>query len=487
VLYSRFPAKGEGPDFLSGADGHAVWFHRLGTPQSADRLVYADPDHPSYLHSAQVTSDGRYAVIVSKFADSRNEVRVIDLKARGGRGWAPRTLVSGLADEWRLVDATGTSLWFVTNHRAPRFRLVRIDLSRLKPRWTEVVAEQPNALEAGAIVADLSGKPLRSIALKGIGTAAGFGGKPGDPETFYSFSSFNQPQAIFRLDLPTGRSTVFARPKIDFDPADYVIEQRFYRSKDGTQIPLFVVRSRVAAAAGRAVPTLLYGYGGFDISMTPGFSATRMAWLQSGGAFALANLRGGGEYGAEWHDGGRLTNKQNVFDDFIAAGEYLIAQGIAPRNGLAIQGGSNGGLLVGAVLNQRPDLFAAANPDVGVMDMLRFDRFTAGRYWLDDYGDPEREADWRVLRAYSPYHNIRKAAYPAVLVTTADTDDRVVPAHSFKYAAALQAAPLGDKPRLIRIESRAGHGSGKPADKVVESGADVLAFLAYWSGLDIAS
>jgi prolyl oligopeptidase len=504
VLYSRFPASARGPDFVSTAEGHAVWFHRLGTAQSADQLVYADAAHPRYLHSAQVTADGRYAVIVSKFADSRNELRVIDLKARGRRRWAARTLVSGLADEWRMVDSTGSSLWFVTNHRAPRFRLLRLDLSRRAPHWQEVVGEGPNTLEAAAIVgnqlilsylrdaateaivADLSGKPLRAIGLKGIGTAAGFGGKPGDPETFYSFSSFNQPSAVFRMDIASGRSTVFARPTVAFDPADYSIEQRFYRSKDGTRVPLFVVRSRAAAAAGKPVPTLLYGYGGFDISLTPGFSATRMAWLQSGGAFALANLRGGGEYGADWHDGGRLTNKQNVFDDFIAAGEYLIAQGITPRDGLAIQGGSNGGLLVGAVLNQRPDLFAAANPDVGVMDMLRFDRFTAGRYWIDDYGDPGREADWRVLRAYSPYHNIHPAAYPAVLVTTADTDDRVVPAHSFKYAAALQAAPLGDKPRLIRIETRAGHGSGKPADKVIESGADVLAFLAYWSGLEIA-
>jgi prolyl oligopeptidase len=504
VLYSRFPASGDGPDFLSTAEGHGVWFHRLGTAQSDDVLVYADPVHPKYLHSAEVTSDGRYAIVTSTFADRRNEVRVVDLAHRQRDGWTPQPLVTGLADEWRLVDAMGSSLWFVTNHRAPRFRLVGVDLGRKANRWREIVGEGAAKLEAAsivgqqlvlsylenaatkAIVANLTGKPLRSIALKGIGTAAGFEGKPGDPETFYSFSSFNRPGAVYRLDLRTGRSTAFALPKLDFDPGDYKIEQRFYPSKDGTRVPMFVVRGRAAAAADKPLPTLLYGYGGFDISLTPGFSATRMAWLQSGGAFALANLRGGGEYGSGWHDAGRLTNKQNVFDDFVAAGEYLIAQGIAPRDGLAIQGGSNGGLLVGAVLNQRPDLFAAANPDVGVMDMLRFDRFTAGRYWVDDYGHPDVEADWRVLRAYSPYHNIRRAPYPAVLVTTADTDDRVVPAHSFKYAAALQAEALGDKPRLIRIEARAGHGSGKPTEKVIESGADVLAFLAYWSGLEIA-
>ena len=335
-----------------------------------------------------------------------------------------------------------------------------------------------------AMAYSLDGKPLREITLNAIGTASGFSGRPGDPETFYAFSSFNQPSAIFRYNSASGASTPFATPKLTFNPGDYQIEQRFFKSKDGTKVPMFVVRKKSVVAANKPVPTLLYGYGGFDISLTPGFSATRMAWLEAGGAYAMANLRGGGEYGKAWHDAGRLNNKQNVFDDFIAAGEYLIAEGITPKGGLAIQGGSNGGLLVGAVLNQRPDLFAAANPAVGVMDMLRFDRFTAGRYWVDDYGYPSKEADWRVLRAYSPYHNIRTGvAYPAILVTTADTDDRVVPGHSFKYAAALQAADPAGKPHLIRIETRAGHGAGKPTDKVVAEGADVLSFLAYWSGL----
>jgi prolyl oligopeptidase len=279
---------------------------------------------------------------------------------------------------------------------------------------------------------------------------------------------------------------VFFQPELAFSPNDYVTDQVFYPSKDGTKIPMFVVRKRDLAAG--SAPTLLYGYGGFNVSITPGFSATRLAWLEQGGVLAIANLRGGGEYGNAWHDAGRLHQKQNVFDDFIAAGEYLIAQGVTSKDKLAIQGGSNGGLLVGAVVNQRPDLFAAALPAVGVMDMLRFNRFTAGRYWTDDYGDPAVEADFRILRAYSPYHNIRNGiAYPAILVTTADTDDRVVPGHSFKYTAALQAADLGPKPRLIRIETRAGHGSGKPTDKVIAETADEWAFIARWTGMTVTA
>ncbi|MCA1661703.1 MAG: prolyl oligopeptidase family serine peptidase [Novosphingobium sp.] len=506
VLYSRFPEDRKGQDFHSANFGHAVWYHRIGTPQSADQLVFATPEHPERNHSAEVTADGRWAVISSsEGTDPRHAIHVIDLRRREDRGWRARELVGKLEHDWQLVDGLGAKLWFLTDERAPRYRLVSIDLGKRTSDWRELVPQSGNKLEAAnvvgdrlilsylkdastrAVIMDLNGRPTKAITLNGIGTAAGFDGRPGDPETFYSFSSFNQPAAIYRFDMATGRTTRFAVPEVAFDPLDYAIEQRFFASKDGTRIPMFVIRKKAAASARAPLPTILYGYGGFDISLVPGFSSVRMAWLEAGGAFAVANLRGGGEYGREWHEAGRGANKQNVFDDFIAAGEFLIAQGIARQDGLAIQGGSNGGLLVGAVLNQRPDLFAAANPDVGVMDMLRFDRFTAGRYWVDDYGRPDRESDWRVLRAYSPYHNIRKASYPAVLVTTADTDDRVVPGHSFKYAAALQAAQLGDKPQLIRIETRAGHGSGKPTDKVIGSGADVLAFLAYWSGMKLGA
>ncbi|MEJ6008422.1 prolyl oligopeptidase family serine peptidase [Novosphingobium aquae] len=541
-LYSRFPAPRDGAQFQEASRGQAVYFHRIGTPQSADERVYATPDRPELNHRARVTWDGRWAVITtSQGTDSKFELHAIALagQLRGRlsasmqRDWAAVELVGGLDDNWRLIEGVGDSLWFVTNAGAAKGKVVRADLDRFippgrknghtpslgcgpvdgepcgtedDPPWTfhDVVPERVDTLTRGQIVGDrlllsflkdastraemlsLDGKPVQAIRLSAIGTASGFSGRPGDAETFYTFASFNQPPAVFRFDSRTGKSLPFAVPRVSFDPADYEVEQRTFTSRDGTRVPMFLVRKRGIAQAGRAVPTLLYGYGGFDVSQVPSFSAVRMAWLEAGGAFALANLRGGGELGKVWHEAGRLANKQNVFDDFIAAGEYLIARGVTPKNSLVIQGGSNGGLLVGAVVNQRPDLFAAAVPQVGVMDMLRFDRFTAGRYWVDDYGYPSKEADWRVLRAYSPYHNLKAGvAYPPVLVTTADTDDRVVPAHSFKYAAALQAANPGGKPHLIRIETRAGHGSGKPTDKVIEEGADILGFLSAWSGLEV--
>lgn len=504
-LYSRFDKPAEGQAFQQRTFNQRVWFHRIGTPQDVDELVYATPERPELGHRAEVTSDGRYAVITSSTGtEARLAVHVVDLKRRKRDGWAARALVSDYANDWNLVDSIGSRMWFVTNNKAPRYRLVSVDLARKGVDWQELVPESEDKLERAdivgsklvlnylkdaasrAVVVDLTGKPSTVITLNDIGTASGFHGRPGDPETFFAFSSFNRPTTIYRYDMASGESTVFAQPKLTFDPDAYVVEQKFYASKDGTRVPMFLVRRKDAAQAGKAVPTLLYGYGGFDVSETPYFSATRMAWLEAGGAFALANLRGGGEYGKAWHDAGRLHNKQNVFDDFIAAGEFLIREGVTPKDGLVIQGGSNGGLLVGAVVNQRPDLFAAAVPQVGVMDMLRFDRFTAGRYWVDDYGYPDREADYRVLRAYSPYHNIRAGtAYPPVLVTTADTDDRVVPGHSFKYTAALQEADPKGKPHLIRIETRAGHGSGKPTDKVIAEGADILSFFAAWSGLPV--
>ncbi len=452
-LYSRFPEPDEDEAHQGLNYNHAVWFHRVGTDQAKDELVFATPDHPGWNHVAEVTSDDRYAVVTSsQGTDARYEVHVIDLEKR--EGWHARPLVTGFEHDWKLVDGVGDTVWFITNDSAPRYRLVVADLSKAEPEWHDLVRESSDILREAriigrqlvatylhdastrALIFDLNGERVRTLSLNGIGTAAGFRGRPGDPETFYSYASFNLPTSIYRMDMETGKTSPFATPDLDFDPAQFDVEQRFYRSKDGTRVPMFIVRRKDIAQAGKPVPTILYGYGGFDVSLTPRYSATRMAWLQAGGAFAMANLRGGGEYGKEWHDAGRRANKQNVFDDFIAAGEFLIAEGITPRGGLAIRGGSNGGLLVGAVLNQRPDLFAAANASVGVMDMLRFNKFTAGRYWVDDYGDPGVEADFRVLRAYSPYHNIAGGQdYPAILVTTADTADRVVPGHSFKYAA----------------------------------------------------
>ena len=498
--YSRFPAPKSDATYQSLNEHQNIYFHKLGSRQAADRLVFSTPKRPDLNNSGQVSDDGRWLIVYSSSGtDSRFEINLVDLKNPKAK---PRVLIPGFDNNWGYIGNRGSTFYFVTDKGAPRQKIVSLNVAAAKPVPRTIVAEDAATLDSvslvgGKLIANyladaktevrvhtLTGALVRKVELPGIGTAAGFNGRFEDPETFFAFTSFNRPTTVYRYDAATGQASVWAAPKLKFNPDDYAVEQRFYASKDGTQVPLFLVRSKAAAEAGRALPTLLYGYGGFDVSLTPSYSAGRMAWLEAGGAFALANIRGGGEYGRAWHDGGRRANKQNAFDDFVAAAEYLVREGITPRAGLAIQGGSNGGLLVGAVVNQRPDLFAAANPQVGVMDMLRFDRFTAGRYWVDDYGYPDREADFRILRSYSPYHNIAvKGAYPAILVTTADTDDRVVPGHSFKYTAALQAADLGPKPRLIRVETRAGHGSGKPTDKAIEESADVLAFLGEWTGI----
>jgi prolyl oligopeptidase len=494
--YSRFP-KPEGAQFQALNERHEVYFHKLGTPQSADVKIYATPGNPKWNNTAEVSDDGRWLIITSsEGTDDRYEITVLDLRTKGAK---PRTLVKGLENNWEYVGDGAGALYFLTNKDAPLQRIVALDVGNGALR--EVVPQDKAKLERASIVggeivasylADaktevrrygLDGAAKGRLTLPGIGTASGFQGEAGDPETFFSFTSFATPTAIYRYDARTGAATPWAQPKVAFNPEDYRVEQLFYASKDGTRVPMFVVRRKDVTGP---APTLLYAYGGFNVSSLPAFSAARLAWMEQGGVFVLANIRGGGEYGKAWHDGGRLANKQNVFDDFIAAGEYLQKEGITGRDQLAIQGGSNGGLLVGAVVNQRPDLFVAALPAVGVMDMIRFDRFTAGRYWVDDYGYPSKEADFKALWAYSPYHNVKGGRdYPAILVTTADTDDRVVPGHSFKYAAAIQNAPIGPKPHLIRIETRAGHGSGKPTDKIIEETADLWAFAAKWTGLAV--
>ena len=499
--YSRFPEPNQAGTFQSLNKDQKIYFHTIGTPQSADRLVYATPAHPEYGHGGGVSDDGRYFVITSSVGtDDRYEVNVIDLQSKDKK---PKTIFPGFTDNWSYAGNVGTKFYFLTNKGAPKMKLVALDIAKPGAQPTTIIPEAEATLDGvsimnGKIITqylvdaktevrlyDLAGKSLGKLPLPGMGTAGGFGGDMKDKETFFSFSSFTRPASVYRYDLTTGAVTPWAEPKLTFNPDDYTVEQRFYPSKDGTKIPMFIVAKKGALKPGGA-PTLLYAYGGFNAPSLPGYSATRMAWLEKGGVWVLANIRGGGEYGKAWHDAGRLLNKQNVFDDFIAAGEYLKAQGITSKDGLAIEGRSNGGLLIGAVVNQRPDLFAAALPTVGVMDMLRFDKFTAGRYWVDDYGYPNKEADFKNLYAYSPYHNVKSGVdYPAIMTVTADTDDRVVPGHSFKYAAALQAANIGPKPHLIRIETRAGHGSGMPTEKVIEQFADMYAFIAYWTGLEV--
>jgi len=495
--YSRFPEPKEGAAFQSLNENHQVYFHKIGTPQSQDRLVFATPKRPELNHFAEVSDDGRWLIVTSSSGtDDRYEVALVDLSKRGAK---PRVLIPGFANNWSYIGNRGSDFYFITDKEAPRQRIVSLDIAKAKLEPRTIVAEDAATLQSadlvgGKIIASylkdaksevrvhaLAGALERTIPLPGIGTASGFDGEYDDPETFFAFTSFNRPTTIYRYDASSGEVSVWEAPKVAFNPDDYSVSQVFYTSKDGTRVPMFIVRK--AGTSGPA-PTLLYGYGGFDIAVTPAFSPTRLAWLEQGGVYAVANLRGGGEYGKAWHDAGRLQNKQNVFDDFIAAGEYLKANQITTPGGLAIEGRSNGGLLVGAVVNQRPDLIDAAHAAVGVMDMLRFDQFTAGRYWVDDYGYPNKEADFRVLLAYSPYHNIRAGVdYPPVIVTTADTDDRVVPGHSFKYISALQAADPDGDPHIIRIETRAGHGSGKPTTKIIEEAADVYAFLARFTGL----
>jgi prolyl oligopeptidase len=498
--YSRFPEPKSGQQAQSLNHNQAVYFHRLGTPQSADRLVYSEPEQSARNHSAAVSDDGRWLIVTtSEGTDERYNVTLLDVRNPGS---PPRRFITGLTNDWRFIANKGDIFYWVTNKDAPRLRIVATDINRPVAELRELVGQQSATLDGASLIGDrlvasylvdarsevrtfdLDGKPLVPVKLPGIGSAVGFHGRAGDPETFFSFASYNVPTAIYRYDSATGGVQPFAVPKLDLRSEDYLVEQQFYVSKDGTRVPIIIVQ-REDRRPGPA-PALLHGYGGFNISKVPEFSEFYFAWVEQGGVLAVANLRGGGEYGKDWHDAGRLANKQNVFDDFIAAGEYLIAQGLTTKEQLAGYGRSNGGLLMGAVVNQRPDLFAAALPQVGVMDMLRFDRFTAGRNWVDDYGSPSKEAEFRTLYAYSPYHNIRGGrAYPAILATTGDTDDRVVPGHSFKYIAALQAADTGSKPKLIRIDTSAGHRTGKPTAKIIEEYADMLAFIARWTGMQL--
>ncbi|MBT8075705.1 MAG: prolyl oligopeptidase family serine peptidase [Gammaproteobacteria bacterium] len=492
--YSRFPATEEGEEFQSLNKNQKIYFHATGTAQGADKLVYERPDHPDWLLIPQISDDGRFLVIYSQTGSGGNQMAFLDLTLKDAEAIF---VTENFENEFGFVGNVGDKLIFRTNLDAPRGRLVAVDSNNpARDNWQELVPETEAVLRGASMVGNsliavylkdaysqvqqfaLDGTAIRKVELPGIGSVSGFGGKADANESFYSYSSFNSPPTIYRFATDSGESTVFKTVNVDFDPADYVVKQVFYNSKDGTRVPMFIAH-RTGLQLNGDTPTLLYGYGGFNVAVTPRFSISRLAWMEMGGIFALANIRGGGEYGDDWHKAGTKLQKQNVFDDFIAAGEYLVAERYTRPEKLAVMGGSNGGLLVGAVVNQRPDLFAAGLPSVGVMDMLRFHQFTAGRFWTDDYGSANNPEEFKALLAYSPYHNLKDGTeYPAIMVTTADTDDRVVPGHSFKYAARLQEAQAGKAPVMIRIETRAGHGSGKPTDLIIGEVADEWAFLA---------
>jgi len=506
-FYSRFDQPHESTKLEDTNYFQKLYYHRIGTPQSEDVLIYDRPDQKEWMFGASVTDDGRYLIIdVSQSTDRRNLVFYKDLTDPNSK---IVELIPTFAASFGLIDNEGTTFWFQTDYEAPKGRVVAIDIAQSTEDWRSrlqpVIPEAEETLEDVSLFGncflatylkdahtqvklfDLTGAPAGEVALPGVGSAGGFGGKRTDTETFYSFTSFTTPTTIYRYDLTTGESSLFRQPQVDFNPADYETKQVFYTSRDGTPVPMFITHKKGLTLDG-SNPTYLYGYGGFAIPITPAFSPSNLVWMELGGVYAVANLRGGGEYGEKWHQAGTKLNKQNVFDDFIAAAEWLIAAGYTSPQKLAIGGGSNGGLLVGACMTQRPDLFAAALPAVGVLDMLRFHLFTIGWAWCSDYGSPDNPEEFQALYAYSPLHNLKPGtAYPATLIITADHDDRVVPAHSFKFAAALQAAHQGDAPVLIRIETKAGHGAGKPTAKVIEEASDRWGFLVKVLGVALAA
>jgi len=494
-FYSRYDAPQEATKLADVNYFQKLYFHKIGTSQDADVLVYDRPDQKEWQFSGHATDDGRYLLITaSRDTAPKYKVFYKDLSKPDGK---VLPLVGDFEAAYDFIDNIGDTFYFSTDKAAPRRRVVAIDLRKpQEANWKTVVAETPQTLQSGHMignqlvleyladarsvvrVTDLKGKPVREIALPGIGSVSGFDAKRKDDETFFAFTSFTTPTTIYRLDMKSGRSTVFRQPKLLFNPADYETRQQFFTSRDGTKVPMFIVSKKGLKLDGNN-PTLLYGYGGFNISLTPGFSPAYLAWMEMGGVFVEANLRGGGEYGQRWHEAGTKLSKQNVFDDFIGAAEWLVNNKVTSPSKLAINGGSNGGLLVGAAMTQRPDLFAAAIPQVGVMDMLRFHKFTIGWSWTSDYGSSDNADEFKALVKYSPLHNLKPGTcYPATLITTADHDDRVVPAHSFKFAATAQAAQGGSNPVLIRIDTKAGHGAGKPTSKRIEEVADIWGFLS---------
>jgi prolyl oligopeptidase len=493
-FYSRYPEPRKGAEFQSLNKNQHVMYHRIGTAQSEDVLVYKRADQPDWGFSGSVTDDGRYLIITTWVGtDHKNRLSYKDLSE-------PYGAIIDIADNFELelsvIDNDGPIFYVKTDWKAPNGRVMAVDVRQLgREHWKEIIPQAKDKLEYAHMVGNLfivgylqdaksqvklfspEGTFVREVEFPGIGSVSGFAGRRSDTETFYSFSSYATPTNIYHYDIITGKSKLWRKPEVKFNPDDYEVNQVFSTSKDGTKIPMFITHKKGLKRDGNN-PTLLYGYGGFDISLTPTFSVGIVDWMEMGGIYVVANLRGGGEYGNDWHKAGTKLHKQNVFDDFIGSAEYLIREKYTSTPKLAIKGGSNGGLLIGAVMTQRPDLFGACLPHVGVMDMLRFNKFTAGRYWVDDYGSSANADEFKALYAYSPYHNLKKGVhYPPTMVFTADTDDRVVPGHSFKFAAQLQYCQAGDAPVLARIETRAGHGAGKPTTKLIDELADEYAFL----------
>ncbi len=497
--YSRYPKPEEGKELSGDNKDHSIYYHRLGTPQKEDELFYRNEKNPNLYHNCGITEDGKYLFMYAASGTDGFETYFKDLKNDG-----PLTrMCKGYKNKTSVIDHHNGHFLARTDIGAPNYRLVKIDPSNFDQKnWQDVIAEKEETLtgvskgggylfpqylkNATSLVyqCKYDGSDMREIEFPAPGSAGGFSGKQEDKKVFYTFTSFTYPPTIFEYDLETGESELFNKPELEFNPEDFESKQVWYKSKDGTEVPMFIVYKKGLSLEGKN-PTLLYGYGGFNISLTPSFSTSNIFFLENGGVYALANLRGGGEFGESWHEQGMVLNKQNVFDDFIAAAEYLIAEGYTSPEHLAIRGGSNGGLLVGAAMTQRPELFAVALPAVGVLDMLRYHHFTVGKGWIPEYGCADStKAEFEALYAYSPLHRLSDGTrYPSTLVTTGDHDDRVVPAHSFKFAARLQQAHVGDNPVLIRIETDAGHGAGKPISKVIEEQSDIWSFMLYETGV----
>ncbi len=498
-FYSKYDAPAEGKMLEAKNEYHKIYYHTLGEAQSEDVLIFENKEKPLRNFGARVTSDEKYLIISASEGTSGDEIYIKDLSNPNAEF---KTLISGFNKEAGIIDNIGDKFLLLTNENAPKYKLVLADLNTTSAQWKTIIPEQKSVLQSvsfvnnrlvanylrdansAIVVHDVDGKVLHEVKLPALGTASGFGGKKDQKEVFYSFTSFTYPPTIYKYNIETNISTLYRQAQIDFKFEEYETKQIFFKSKDGTSVPMFVVHKKGLKLNGKN-PTYLYGYGGFNISLTPSFSVTLVPFLENGGIYVMVNLRGGAEFGEEWHTNGMLLKKQNVFDDFIASAEYLIKNKYTSKDYLAIAGGSNGGLLVGACMTQRPELFKVALPAVGVLDMLRFHKFTIGWAWVVEYGSSERnEAEFKNLLKYSPLHNLKSGVqYPATLVKTADHDDRVVPAHSFKFISELQAKHKGNNPVLIRIDEKAGHGAGKPTSKLIDEWADTWAFVLYNMGL----